>query len=132
MVECHHVGNPTAIVVKPNRAPHQKPPRVVRCVICDAVLASDHGVGDMACSCHQRVAYNPRHDADLDRRVLTMLVVAYPYPVNVLRALNTADRWAIRDCVNRWRGRGVPIMGVLHVGYQLCGFATVGVEDGRG
>lgn len=101
-------------------------------MVCGAALAADHGVGDMACSCHQRDVYNPRHDADLDRRVLTMLVAGYPHPVNVLRALNTSDRWAIRDCVNRWRGRGIAITGVLHVGYRLGHVATVGSGDGQG
>ena len=131
MVTPHRPPRPQRIVVKANRAPRTKPPRTVRCVICDAVLASDHGVGDMACSCHQRSAYNPRHDADLDRRVLTMLVAGYPYPVNVLRALNTSDRWAIRDCVNRWRRRGVTITGVRHVGYKVgAKSATVGGGGG--
>lgn len=127
----HAPTRPQRIVVKANRAPRPKPSPTHRCVICDAVLRTDHCVGELTCDCHHRAPYNPRHDPHLDRHVLTLLVAAYPEPLNLLRALNTSDRWAVRDCVNRWRGRGVSITGWLHVGYVL-GSATVGGNGGRG
>jgi len=131
MVEMHRPEHGSAVVVKRGRAALRTSAHRAHCVICGAVLARDRGVGDMACSCHQRNVYNPRHDPDLDCRVLTMLVTADPCPVNILRALNTQDRWAIRDAVNRWRARGFPILGVPHVGYRLGGFATVSIKKGR-
>jgi len=130
MVDLHRLEHGSAIVVNRGRT-LRKALSPAHCVICGAVLASDRGLGEMACSCHGRTDYNPRHDADLDRRVLAMLVSAYPHPVNVLQTLHTSDRWAIRDCVNRWRRRGVAITGVLHVGYRLGNFATVEIKKGR-
>jgi len=126
MVESHRPPCPQPIVVKRGRPPRLKSHS--RCVICDAELRGDHGVGDLICDCHRGNGYNPRHDARFDNRVLALLANAYPEPLNLLHALGTDDRYAVRDCVNRWRGRGVPISGVLHVGYVLC--ATVTVNGG--
>jgi hypothetical protein len=119
MVASHRPARPQRIVVKANRSPRPKPARTHYCVICEAELASDHGIGDLVCSCHGRRPYNPRHDTRLANHVLSLLANAYPEPLNLLRALGTDDRWAVHDAVNFWRGQGFPIVGVLHVGYRL-------------
>ena len=121
-----------ALVVKP--APSRRRcARVSRlCVVCGAELRHDHGLGDLVCDHHPHAGYRPRCDARLDNRVMTMLSVAWPEPVNLLRALGTQDRWAVHEAVQRWRARGVPIVGVPHVGYCLGTLATVGGGDGGG
>jgi hypothetical protein len=131
MVSVHHAPRPETI--KPaRRQPRQKPPRSIRCVICDAVLASDHGVGDLLCSCHHPAPYSPRADARLDSRILRLLAAAWPEPLNVLRALGTDNRVAVHEAVCRIRIGGVPIVGITGVGYRLGDSRTTGDEDGRG
>lgn len=88
-------------------------------MLCDAILRPDHALGDLVCDCHRHDGYNPRCDPRLDRHVLTLLVAAYPEPLNLLRALGTEDRDAVWDCVNRWRRRGMRIKGIHNVGYRL-------------
>jgi hypothetical protein len=119
MVASHRPPRPRRIIVKPAKA-HYSPPHPVRhCVLCDANLRSDHALGDLTCDCHRHDDYNPRCDPRLDHHVLTLLVAAYPEPLNLLRALGTDDRNATRESVNRWRSRGIPIKGIRRVGYRL-------------
>jgi len=124
MVESHRPPCPQPIVVKRGRPPRLNLHR--RCVICDAELRGDHGIGDLVCDCHLRAGYNPRCDPHLDRQVLILLTTAYPEPLNLLRALGTDDRWAIHDAVKRWRARGVSVRGITNVGYVL-GLSTMEV-----
>jgi hypothetical protein len=130
MVDCHRPACPETITVKQPHYPHAKP-AARYCVICHAELRGDHAVGDLICDCHTRRPYNPRHDPHLDRTVLVLLVNAYPHPLNLLRVLGTDDRYAVRDCVNRWRGRGVTIRGLLHVGYVLGSATVAGGKEAR-
>jgi len=78
----------------------------VRCIVCGAVLCSDHAE-ELVCEFHQRVGFNPRSipTEELDDRVALLLIRARGRPVVLCRALgceeSDTNHSAIRDSVRR-------------------------------
>lgn len=130
MVDAHHPHRVTAsraFVVKRDKRKIHITPRS-HCLICGAVLCSDHRAGDLMCSCHHVEGYNPRHDGAFDLRVLMICAAAGGGVVNVCKVLGVEGRDGhnlVCESARLWRSMGVNIVGVRGVGYRI-------VKDGEG
>jgi hypothetical protein len=114
MVHPRSLGLPRRIetaVVRPVRRHRER-----HCIFCGATLASDRRDRDPWCSCHHGVSAA----GSLDLRVLWLISAAWPCSVNVAKALDE-DRDSVWRAVERWRSRGVRIVGLRSVGYRLGG-----------
>jgi len=124
MVASHRPVTPEVIIVKAARR------RSVlhiscSCVVCGAHLRDDHRAGELVCDCHPTNGYEPRHDAFLDERVLTLLYRAAGRPLNLCRALGAeatkSHHDAVQDAVARLNRSGfVRITGYRSVGHRLA------------
>lgn len=133
MVKLSPPRKPRPVVVKPAR----RAPRPT-CVVCGAMLRSDHGKGDLVCDAHCRKVGNPRSDPPEpmrltpEERLLVMLYRAAGRPLNVYRAFScdstSTNVSAFRDMVRRLNASGlVRVCGRKRVGYEL---ASQPGEDG--
>jgi len=125
----------TRHLVRARAKQHLEPPR--RCAYpgCGAFLASDNP--GPYCSCHQAAeTYNPRHDKDLDERVLWHLLgmrLGYEPQQPLSRIMATTDKQALSEAVARWRQRGAEILGLRGCkgSHHYAGWASLDDHPGR-
>lgn len=128
MVTPRRPSRPERIVVKAS-GPRRKRPAARHCLhvtvdACGAALRSEHSPREDVCDCHERGAYNPRHDPTLDLRVLCALHLAHGEPVNLYSVFGCDSTWANQDAfrhsVERLNAAGfVHIVGVRSLGYKM-------------
>jgi len=105
----HHPKSTSAhLHARAPRRPHRT------CIFCGASLSTNRRDRDPWCEQHLVGHFA----GTLDLRILWLLSVSWPLPVNLSRALDT-DKDAVHRSVNRWRRRGVTIVGMPSVGYRL-------------